>query len=275
MQVALRRRSRLRASRQRALSVRGLRDPASGRPRERRSGGGLVFVPACRLRLVPTLDTNANRALPLRGLLRRCGSLRHGAGPQPGGRLLVSNWMAMYRAPGGPAASRSSRNRDDTPPLDPVAHCMVYALPMRKPVAPPIDAFDLTIGQLAERAAVRVGTVRYYERTGVLPRAPRKASGYRRYGADAVERLRFIRAAQTLGFTLAEIRELLSLRVQAGASCADVRARTQDKIATIDARISELWRIRAALVTLASRCAGSGPTSECPILDALHAEVRR
>lgn len=148
---------------------------------------------------------------------------------------------------------------------------------MRKPVAPPvapIDAFELTIGQLAGRAAVRVGTVRYYERTGLLPRVARKASGYRRYGTDAVERLRFIRAAQSLGFTLAEIRELLSLRVQAGASCADVRARTQDKIAAIDARISELRRIRAALVTLASRCAGSGPTSECPILDALHTEER-
>ena len=91
----------------------------------------------------------------------------------------------------------------------------------------------MKIGELARKAGCTAETVRYYERTGVLPRAPRKASGYRRYGADAVERLRFIRAAQTLGFTLAEIRELLSLRVQAGASCADVRARTQDKIATL------------------------------------------
>ena len=133
----------------------------------------------------------------------------------------------------------------------------------------------LTIGQVAARTAVRVGTVRYYERCGLLPRAPRLASGYRRYGADAVERLRFIRAAQALGFSLAEIRELLSLRVRPGASCADVRAHANDKIGTIDARITELQRIRAALVTLAMRCNGSGPTSDCPILDALQSEMTR
>ncbi len=157
--------------------------------------------------------------------------------------------------------------------LDLVVPYRVYAGTMNKAMT--TGESHLTIGQLAAGAAVRVGTVRYYERCGLLPRVPRLASGYRRYGADAVERLRFIRAAQALGFSLAEIRELLSLRVRPGASCADVRARTNDKIGAIDERISELQRIRAALVTLAVRCTGAGPTSDCPILDALQARVSR
>ncbi len=133
----------------------------------------------------------------------------------------------------------------------------------------------LTIGQVAAQGEVRVETVRYYERCGLLPRVPRTASGYRRYGPEAVARLRFIRSAKQLGFSLAEIRELLSLRVRPGASCADVRARATAKVRTIDVRVAELERIRAALVSLAARCQGQGPTSDCPILDALEAEGRR
>jgi DNA-binding transcriptional MerR regulator len=102
----------------------------------------------------------------------------------------------------------------------------------------------LTIGQLAAHGKVRVETVRYYERCGLLPRVPRTASGYRRYGPEAVKRLRFIRSAKQLGFSLAEVRELLSLRVRPGASCTDVRSRAIAKVRTIDARVAELERIR-------------------------------
>jgi len=90
----------------------------------------------------------------------------------------------------------------------------------------------MTIGKVASGAGVNLQTVRYYERRGLLPRPPRAASGYRQYDANAVARLRFIKRAQDLGFSLAEIGELLELRIEHGAACAAVEARAREKIAT-------------------------------------------
>jgi Zn(II)-responsive transcriptional regulator len=129
----------------------------------------------------------------------------------------------------------------------------------------------LTIGELARACGTSPDTIRYYERERLLPRPMRAPSRFRLYAADAVARLRFIRQAKSLGFSLGEIRELLALRVDRTKTCGDVRTRARAKIAEIDARIADLARMKAALDRLAATCAGSGPTSECPILDALEA----
>ena len=126
----------------------------------------------------------------------------------------------------------------------------------------------LTIGQVARQAGVGVETVRFYEREGLLEQPNRKPSGYRQYGDDAVARLSFIRRAKELGFTLNEIKELLSLRLDPSTNCADVRSRAQAKIADIDDKIRTLEQIKTALLNLTKACRGRGPISECPILDA-------
>lgn len=128
---------------------------------------------------------------------------------------------------------------------------------------------ELTIGKVARGAGLTIDTVRYYEREGLLPRSARTAAGYRRYTGEAVTRLRFIREAKQLGFTLAEIRELLALKIAPGKSCADVRSRAEAKIADIRQRVDQLNRIRRALTRLTAACSGRGPTSECPILESL------
>ena len=130
----------------------------------------------------------------------------------------------------------------------------------------------LTIGRVAHSAGLAIDTVRYYEREGLLETPARSASGYRHYRPDVVARLRFIRQAKELGFTLSEIRELLTLKVSPGKSCADVRARAQTKISDVEQRIAQLDRMKRALVKLAAACSGRGPTSECPILEALETQ---
>jgi MerR family copper efflux transcriptional regulator len=126
-----------------------------------------------------------------------------------------------------------------------------------------------TISQLAKQAQVNVETVRYYERRGLLPQPPRRASGYRQYSQDDLAYLQFIRRAQTLGFSLKEIAELLALRVDPTMSCHDVRERATHKLADVDAKIRALEHIRGALEQLIAACSGQGPISACPILDAL------
>jgi MerR family copper efflux transcriptional regulator len=126
-----------------------------------------------------------------------------------------------------------------------------------------------TISQLAKHAQVTVETVRYYERRGLLPEPPRRASGYRQYSQDDLAYLQFIRRAQTLGFSLKEIAELLALRVDPTMSCHDVRERAAHKLADVDAKIRALENMRGALERLIAACSGQGPVSACPILDAL------
>lgn len=132
---------------------------------------------------------------------------------------------------------------------------------------------ELSIGQLARRAGVAVDTVRYYERNQMLAPAGRLASGYRRYGEAELKRLRFIRRAKALGFTLADIRELLSLSDQ--RSVPRIKKAAEAKLADIEKRLSELRRVRDGLKELVAACPGHGRAEACPILNALSAEADR
>ena len=132
---------------------------------------------------------------------------------------------------------------------------------------------SLTIGHLAKDARVNLETVRYYERRGLLPKPPRSASGYRLFPAEASRRLRFIRRAQELGFSLKEIRELLSLRVSRNTTSAEIRSRAEAKLDDIEARIRSLESMKKTLRKLTKVCSGCGPLSECPILESLDREV--
>ena len=133
----------------------------------------------------------------------------------------------------------------------------------------------LTIGQLAKQADVGVETVRFYERQGLLEEPDRRASGYRQYDEGVVRRLQFIRRAKELGFTLKEIRDLLSLRVDPTTTCADVKQRAESKLTDIEQKIRTLQRMKRALVKVTNSCSGSGPTSECPILEAIETNGKR
>ncbi len=128
----------------------------------------------------------------------------------------------------------------------------------------------MTIGKLARDIGIGAGTLRYYERLGLLPPAERTASGYRMYGESSARRLRFIRRAQALGFTLEEIAELLKLSDNPRAGARQVKKVTQIKIADIDRRIEALARMKEGLATLEASCSGHGHTGECPILAALN-----
>lgn len=124
-----------------------------------------------------------------------------------------------------------------------------------------------SIGQLAQTAGIGVETIRYYERRGLMPEPPRAASGYRRYPEDAAQRLRFIRRAKRLGFTLDEIIALL--RLQAGGERADVKAAAEAKLAEIETRLADLERMRDTLRDVTYRCSGHGPVAGCPIIETL------
>jgi len=126
-----------------------------------------------------------------------------------------------------------------------------------------------TIGEVARRAGVNVETVRYYERRGLVAEPPRTESGYRQYPASTVRRIRFVKRAQELGFSLREIAELLALRVEAGAPCGAVLERTREKITDIDRRIADLERMREALLPLVDACAADTASTDCVILDHL------
>lgn len=127
----------------------------------------------------------------------------------------------------------------------------------------------LTTGEAADRADVNVQTVRYYERRGLIPEPPRTSGGFRQYSPDHVARIRFIKRAQELGFTLEEAGDLLSLRATPDADRADVRAVAQEKRDEIEQKIADLQRMQATLDHLIAACEGHGTTDECPILHAL------
>ena len=131
---------------------------------------------------------------------------------------------------------------------------------------------SLKISDVAERGGVNLQTIRYYERERLLPEPPRLASGYRMFPESAVRRVRLSKRAQELGFSLAEIRDLLSLREDAGAGAQEMRERARAKVANIGEKIRTLQAMKHALNDLAEKCPGCGPLSECPILDALDAK---
>ena len=127
----------------------------------------------------------------------------------------------------------------------------------------------MTIGRLAEAAGVNVPTVRYYERRGIIEEPPRTAAGYRQYDEDTVRRIRFIRQAQDLGFTLEEIDRLLSVRVDDPARCGVVEQAARVTLETVESKIGELERLREVLQRVARACDDRVTTSECPVLAVL------
>ncbi len=127
----------------------------------------------------------------------------------------------------------------------------------------------LTIGKVARHAGVGVETIRFYERQGLIEEPPRSESGYRQYPEETVFRLRFISRAKELGFSLKEIKELLSLRAFPRSRCADVRKSAEAKIKDIEQKVHTLQRMKKALVKLTAACGRRGPVSECPSLEAL------
>jgi MerR family mercuric resistance operon transcriptional regulator len=126
---------------------------------------------------------------------------------------------------------------------------------------------DLTIGVLARRTGVGIETIRYYERSRLLPAPPRTAGGHRLYRGEHVKRLTFIRRSRALGFSLDEIRTLLRL-VDGGAPCGEVRAVAQGHLERIRAKIGDLERMARTLADTAARCEG-GTASRCPIVEGL------
>src|SRR5438445_363682 len=132
---------------------------------------------------------------------------------------------------------------------------------------------SLTSGRLARLAKVNVETLRFYERQGLLPAPPRRASGYREFPPEAVARVRFIQRAQKLGFSLAEVQALLGLREVPGAQCRKVCRMAQQKVIEIDAKIRDLRAMRGSLTKLLRQCPGTLPVAQCRIIESLTRDV--
>jgi MerR family copper efflux transcriptional regulator len=135
--------------------------------------------------------------------------------------------------------------------------------------AHPSDHALLKIGDVARLAEVSIDAVRFYEREGLLGRVRRSSAGQRQYDEEVVRRLGFVRRATALGFSLAEVKSLLSLRVSSRVPCDRVRERAMTKLADIDRRIAELQEMRDALARLADGCENGAASGACPFLDAL------
>jgi len=133
----------------------------------------------------------------------------------------------------------------------------------------------MKIGEVARRAGVRIDTLRYYERRGLIDEPERLRSGYREYGSEIPRVIRFIKRAQDLGFTLSEIEDLLALRDGAGGNRAAARGVAESKLVEVDDKIRALRAMRAALAHLVEQCRAHGSHLHCPILDALDADDDR
>ena len=127
----------------------------------------------------------------------------------------------------------------------------------------------MKIGELAQRAEVRIDTVRYYERQGLLPAPLRQPSGYRTYSPADLLRLQFVRRAKSLGFSLEDIRDLLALSDNRDGDMGSLKAAASGKLADVEVKLAELTRIRDGLRTLVEACPGHGALDQCPILHAL------
>jgi Hg(II)-responsive transcriptional regulator len=127
----------------------------------------------------------------------------------------------------------------------------------------------LTIGAVAKKAKVNIETLRYYERRGLLLPNDHRESGYRIYTDEAVKKLRFIKHAQNLGFTLQEIAGLLRLRISRKARCPDVKKKAAQKLQDVENKLRQLHSMQRVLKHLISICRQQGTTDQCPILKSL------
>lgn len=125
-----------------------------------------------------------------------------------------------------------------------------------------------TIGVLAEAAGVNVETIRFYQRKGLMQEPDRPLGGIRRYGSAALARVRFIKSAQRLGFSLDEIADLLQL--EDGSQCAEAREQAEHKLTDVRARLADLQRIEKALQTIVELCHTTSKRVKCPLIAALH-----
>ena len=123
----------------------------------------------------------------------------------------------------------------------------------------------MKIGEVAKRSGIGIETIRYYEREGLLLEPERRPSGYRQYDESTVERLAYIRQAKELGFTLAEIRELLELSY-AASNCEHIRQRAEVKITDIEAKIRSLQQMKRSLGKIMERCRAKNATDDCPLV---------
>lgn len=131
----------------------------------------------------------------------------------------------------------------------------------------------LSIGQLADQSGTHLETIRYYERKGLMPAPPRKRSGHRAYPKTATRRLRFIKRAQELGFSLAEIRALLEMNVEPEQLCPDVVRQVEAKIIDIDTRIEHLQGLKRVLAQLKDCSTGNRVPADCPVLESFETNV--
>ena len=130
----------------------------------------------------------------------------------------------------------------------------------------------IAIGALSKHTGTNIETIRYYERVGLLPAPARSAGGYRLYGIDHLKRLNFVRRARALGFSLAEVRKLLTLADQRRRPCAEVRVVAKTHLEDVKAKIADLRQMARVLKETVARCeAGSG--SDCPMIDALYTDI--
>jgi len=128
---------------------------------------------------------------------------------------------------------------------------------------------SLRTAEVARQAGVNIETLRFYERKGILAEPPRRASGYRDYPPETVSRVRFIKRAQELGFSLREIKELLELTTVPRAKSGRVRQLAQSKLAEIDHKIQDLEAMKRTLTDLVCACDGRSPLTSCPIIESL------
>ena len=124
-----------------------------------------------------------------------------------------------------------------------------------------------TIGELARSAGVNVETIRYYQRIGLLPSPQRPARGIRRYGSDDLARVRFVKAAQRLGFALGEV--ALLLKLQDGTHCSEARGIAERKLGDVRGKLADLGRIEAVLAKLVAACRTRRGNISCPLIDSL------
>ncbi len=127
----------------------------------------------------------------------------------------------------------------------------------------------LRIGEVAKQANIGIEAIRYYEREGLLAKPQRRPSGYRQYDESVVSRLQFIRRAKDLGFTLAEIKELLGLWFDISTRCEHVRRHAELKITDIESKIRSLQKMKRSLKKVISECASRDSVDECPLLEGI------